>query len=123
MADYEKTFGPGYPARKLLNLVGDRWTPVVLYSLSDAPRRYGELRRQIPDISKKMLTQVLRALERGGLVHRTVHPTVPPRSEYHLTPRGKRVHEPVAALCTWATQNVALLDEIHASRERAAARL
>jgi DNA-binding HxlR family transcriptional regulator len=104
---------PSYPARKLLDLVGDKWTPVVLFSLSDSPKRYSEIRRDIPDISKKMLTQVLRMLERGGLVHRTVFPVVPPKTEYRLTELGSRLHEPVAALCTWASRNEELLDLIH----------
>lgn len=102
-----------YPARKLLDIVGDKWTPVVLYSLSDSPKRYSELQRDIPDISKKMLTQVLRALERADLLQRTVYPTVPPHTDYRLTPMGRRVHEPVAALCDWARGNEAILDEIH----------
>ena len=114
MVDELAEYAPSYPARKLLDLVGDKWTPVVLYSLSDSPKRYSEIRRDIPDISKKMLTQVLRALERGGLVDRKVFPVVPPMTEYRLTALGERLHEPVAALCTWASRNEDLLDVIHA---------
>ena len=109
----EKIYGPRYPARKLLDLVGDKWTPVVLYSLSDSVKRYSELRRDIPDISKKMLTQVLRSLERGGLVEREVHAVVPPRTEYRLTAEGRMLHDPVAALCDWATANEPFLDRVH----------
>lgn len=112
-------YGPHYPARKLLGLVGDKWTPVVLYSLSDSTKRYSELQRDIPDISKKMLTQVLRALELGGLLGRTIHAVVPPRTEYRLTALGRCLHEPVAELCNWATANEPLLDEIHAKLEQA----
>lgn len=107
-------YGPDYPARKLLDLVGANWTPVVLYSLGDSVKRFSALQRDIPDISKKMLTQVLRALERAGLVARTVHAVVPPKTEYRLTETGHALHEPVAALCNWASAHEDLLDAIHA---------
>ena len=110
-------YGPRYPARKLLDLVGDKWTPVVLYSLAHSVKRFSELQRDIPDISKKMLTQVLRALERADLLQREVFPVVPPRTEYRLTKLGHRLHEPVAALCDWASVNEALLDSIHRKLE------
>lgn len=112
-------YGPRYPARKLLDLVGDSWTPVVLYSLADSTKRYSELRRDIPDITKKMLTQVLRRLERGGLVERTAFAVVPPRTEYRLTPLGRTLHAPVAALCDWATRNEAVLDKVHETLDAA----
>ena len=111
------TYGPKYPARRLLDLVGDRWTPIVLFSLADSVKRFSELQRDIPDISKKMLIQVLRALESGGLVKRKVYPVVPPKTEYRLTPDGLRLHAPVAEFCTWASQNETFLDEIHRRRE------
>ncbi len=113
-------YGPKYPARRLLELVGDKWTPIVLYSLSDSVKRFSEIQRDIPDISKKMLVQVLRALESGGLVERTVYPVVPPKTEYRLTPDGHTLHRPVAALCNWASRNETFLDHIHRRRKRAA---
>jgi DNA-binding HxlR family transcriptional regulator len=118
--DDREPFDARYPARRLLDLIGDKWTPIVLYCLSGGVRRFSELRRRIPDISKKMLIQVLRSLERDGLVERTVHQVVPPRTEYRLTEAGRRLHEPVAALCLWASENTALLDAIHARRSGAA---
>jgi DNA-binding HxlR family transcriptional regulator len=118
--DDREPFDARYPARRLLDLIGDKWTPIVLYCLSGGVRRFSELRRRIPDISKKMLIQVLRSLERDGLVERTVHQVVPPRTEYRLTEAGRRLHEPVAALCLWASENAALLDAIHARRSGAA---
>ncbi len=111
-------YGPKYPARRLLELVGDKWTPIVLYSLSDSVKRFSEVQRDIPDISKKMLIQVLRSLEAGGLVERTVYPVVPPKTEYRLTLDGHTLHRPVATLCDWASRNETFLDEIH--RRRAA---
>lgn len=106
-----------YPARRLLDLIGNKWTPIVLYCLSGGVRRFNQMQRQIPGISKKMLIQVLRSLEEQGLVERTVFPVVPPRTEYQLTADGRKLHEPVAALCLWAVDNVEFLDKI-AERKR-----
>jgi DNA-binding HxlR family transcriptional regulator len=100
----------------VLSLIGDKWTPVVIYCLSGGVQRFGELQRRIPDISKKMLTQVLRELERSRLVERTVHPGVPPRTDYRLTEAGVHLHEPVALLCHWASSNTKLLDAIDAGK-------
>jgi DNA-binding HxlR family transcriptional regulator len=109
-------FNERYPARRILRLIGDKWTPIVLYCLSGGVRRFHELHRQIPDISKKMLIQVLRNLEASGLVDRKVYPVVPPKTEYALTATGKLLHEPVALLCRWAAANTKLLDTIEARR-------
>ena len=90
------------PLRQMFDLIGDRWTSTVLFVISDGVKRYSELQRQIPDVTKKMLTQTLRTLERDGLVERTVYPVVPPKTEYRLTPLGLRFLEPIAALAEWA---------------------
>lgn len=108
-----------YPARRLLDLIGDKWTPIVLYCLSGGVRRFNEMQRQIPDISKKMLIQVLRTLEDQGFVERTVYPVVPPKTDYRLTEDGRRLHEPVAALCRWAAENAEFLDAVQARKGRA----
>src|SRR5258705_1310856 len=96
-----EVFDERYPARRLLALIGDKWTPVVVYCLARRRRRFSELQRSIPGISKKMLIQVLRALERDGLVNRTLYAVVPPRTEYELTREGKHLHKPIAAPCRW----------------------
>jgi DNA-binding HxlR family transcriptional regulator len=102
-----------YPARLILDLIADKWTPVLLYCLSAREvRRFNELQRAIPDISKKMLTQTLRVLERGGLVQRTVFQQVPPKTEYRLTDDGRKLREPIAWLCGWAVKNRVLLEAI-----------
>ena len=111
-------FDARYPARRILKLIGDKWTPIVLYCLSGGVRRFNELQHYIPDISKKMLVQVLRKLEASGLVHRKVYPVVPPKTEYTLTEGGQRLHEPVALLCRWAAANTALLDKIDAASRK-----
>lgn len=106
-----------FPARRILSLVADKWTTVVLYCLSlQDVRRFNELQRQIPDISRKMLIQTLRALERDGLVERRVYPEVPPRTDYRLTDDGRRMREPVVWLCEWARDNESFLDGIQARR-------
>jgi DNA-binding HxlR family transcriptional regulator len=107
------------PARRVLSLIGDKWTPVVIYCLSGGVQRFSDLQHRIPDISKKMLTQVLRDLERSGLVVRTVYPVVPPKTEYRLTEAGLHLHEPVALLCHWANQNLGLLDRIESAGREA----
>jgi DNA-binding HxlR family transcriptional regulator len=107
-----------YPARLILDLIADKWTPVLLYCLSAREvRRFNELQRAIPDISKKMLTQTLRVLERGGLVQRTVFQQVSPKTEYRLTDDGRTLREPIAWLCTWAAKNRVLLEAIRKRRE------
>lgn len=103
--DAAESFDTHFPARSMFSLIGDRWTTVVLYCLSlREVRRFNELQRQIPDISKKMLVQTLRSLERDGLVERTVYPQVPPKTEYRLTEDGHRLREPIAELCRWAVE-------------------
>ena len=99
------TYDQRYPARQLLDLIADKWTPIILYCLSGGTRRFSELQHQIPDISKKMLIQVLRRLESDGIVERKVYPVVPPKTEYSLTALGRRIHEPVAMICQWAVEN------------------
>lgn len=112
-----EVMGAAFPARRLLSLIADKWTTVVLYCLSVQDiRRFNELQRQIPDISKKMLIQTLRSLERDGLLERRVYPEVPPRTDYRLTEAGRKMREPIAWLCEWARRNEAFLNGVNASR-------
>lgn len=107
-----------FPARRILSLVGDKWFTIVLYYLSTSEvRRFNELQRQIPDISKKMLIQTLRGMERDGLLERTVYHQVPPKTEYRLTSDGRRLREPIAWLCEWASENSDLLQAIDIRRD------
>jgi DNA-binding HxlR family transcriptional regulator len=101
-----------YPARQVLQIIADTWTPIVLFCLRGRTRRFNEMQRSIPDISKKMLTQTLRKLEQRGLLNRLVHPVVPPHVDYSLTPAGSKFAEAVALLCEWAVQNKALLKQV-----------
>ena len=95
----------------VLDRVGDKWSVLVVVMLGDGPTRFNELRRSIASISQRMLTLTLRALERDGLVTRTVFPTIPPRVEYELTKLGRSLLEPVGALGHWARDNHAKIVE------------
>lgn len=116
----EPTYDPyaqGCPSRGLLDRIGSKWTVLVLGQLSDGePHRFTALRRAIAGVSEKMLTQTLRSLEADGLLVRTVHPEVPPRVEYQLTPLGITLREPLAALQRWSVQH---MDEVRAARAQA----
>jgi DNA-binding HxlR family transcriptional regulator len=101
------------PVRDILDRVGDKWTLLILIALSRAPQRFSALQRAIGDISKRMLTQSLRTLERDGLVSRQVFPTKPPSVEYALTAMGESSLVPVVALVSWASAHH---DAIRASR-------
>ena len=94
------------PTRQLLDRIGDRWTVLLIGALADGPHRFTELARRIDGVSQKMLTQTLRALERDGLISRTVYPEIPPRVEYRLTERGESLRDPLHALEEWATQHM-----------------
>jgi DNA-binding HxlR family transcriptional regulator len=93
------------PATELFQRIGEKWTLTVVGRLWDGPMRFSELRRVMPAISQRMLTLTLRALERDGLVTRTVTPTVPMRSEYELTALGRSLGECVRVLGDWAFAN------------------
>lgn len=99
----------------VLARVGEKWTVLVVMTLRERPRRFNELKRAVDGISQQMLTRTLKALERDGLVARTVHPTVPPQVEYRLTDLGHSLSEPVKGLGSWAMTNLAA---IYANRER-----
>jgi DNA-binding HxlR family transcriptional regulator len=92
-------------ASEVLGRVGDKWTVLVVSTLGNGPMRFNELRRALGSISQRMLTLTLRALERDGLVTRTVFPIVPPRVDYELTRLGRSLLEPVNALALWARKN------------------
>lgn len=92
----------GCPVRGVLDQLGDKWTTLALIALASRPHRFSELLRAVPDISKRMLTQTLRDLERDGLITRHVFPTKPPAVEYRLAPLGQSLLAPLAALVAWA---------------------
>lgn len=93
------------PVGELLASISSKWMVLVLIRLSEKPKRFSELKREIGSISQKVLTSVLRDLERNGIVSRTVTPSIPPRVDYQLTPLGESLLEPIHALGVWAVKN------------------
>ena len=89
-------------ARDVLQRVGDKWSVFVIDRLGQGSQRFNELRRSIDGITGRMLTVTLRGLERDGLVARTVHPVIPPRVDYELTPMGATLLETIQQLMDWA---------------------
>jgi DNA-binding HxlR family transcriptional regulator len=108
------------PTRRLLDLIGDTWTVLVIGTLAAGPARYSAIERRIDGISQKMLTQTLRALERDGLVTRTVYPEIPPKVEYELTDAGRSLQGPLKALEEWATTHMGGVLDARAEYERSA---
>lgn len=104
------------PIRNVLSRICDKWSLLVLYTLSgEAPLRFSVLRRRIPDVSQKMLTSTLRTLESDGYVVRSVYAEVPPRVEYALTERAQSLLPIVHTLLDWAQGHMA---EILRDREK-----
>ena len=103
------------PIRNVVQNIFGKWSSLLLLALAEKPYRFGELRRLVPDISQRMLTQTLRDLQRDGYVHREVFPTKPPSVEYALTDLGREMVVPVLALGTWVLDN---LPRIEGARER-----
>ena len=93
------------PIRDVLDQIGDKWSTLLLLTLAEGPQRFGAIKRMVPDISQRMLTQTLRDLQRDGLINRTVFPTTPPSVEYRLTPLGQSLLKPLAGLIAWADGN------------------
>ena len=97
------------PVRDVLDRIGDKWSMLILVTLAAGPHRFSAVGRAIPDISKRMLTQTLRDLERDGMVMRAVFPTKPPSVEYRLTPLGETILDPLAVLVRWADRSHAAI--------------
>ena len=95
---------PCCPVETTLLLIGDKWKVMILRDLMTGTKRFGALRRSIPAISPKMLTQQLRAMEADGLVHREVYAEVPPRVEYSLTETGESLRPVLDAMSVWGRQ-------------------
>lgn len=101
--------------RQILDRVADKWSLLVIALLSKRTHRFMELSRTIDGISQRMLTKTLRNLERDGLVSRTVHPVVPPRVDYELTPLGDTLHTTIQALVTWTETHQHEIRAAHAA--------
>jgi DNA-binding HxlR family transcriptional regulator len=89
-----------------LAVIGGKWKALILWEIATQPRRFGELRRQVPGISEKMLIQQLREMEADGFVHREVFFEVPPRVEYSATELGASLKAALAPLCAWGEEHM-----------------
>ena len=103
------------PVRDVIDHLGDKWSTLLLSLLGTGPQRFGALRRAVPDISQRMLTQTLRDLQRDGLIERQVFPTKPPSVEYSLSPLGLSLQGPLHVLIAWAVDHHG---DIRAARSR-----
>jgi DNA-binding HxlR family transcriptional regulator len=101
--------------REVLDIVGDKWSLLVVRNLSQGPRRFTELKRAIDGISQRMLTVTLRSLERDGILTRTVRNVMPPHVSYELTPMGRTLREATAPLLKWSTVHLAHIDAARAA--------
>ncbi|WP_329743362.1 helix-turn-helix domain-containing protein [Dyella sp. A6] len=107
---------------RMLARICDKWTLLVVRTLGRGPLRFNALRREVGEISQKMLTQTLRELERNGLVSRTVTPVRPPQVEYALTPLGKDFLKPVRGLSQWVALHSQELTDSRIAYDRSVAR-
>lgn len=97
---------PNCPSRVIFQRIGDKWASLVIQVLGSGPVRFSELRKMVSVVTPKVLTQTLRALERDGLITRTVHAQVPPRVDYELTAMGESLLQPLTMLRHWAESHV-----------------
>lgn len=111
---------PDCPVRNILARVGDKWSLLIMHQLisRNAPMRFSELRKAIPDISQKVLTSTLRQLEADGFLLRKIYAEVPPRTEYTITPRAISFMEACRPMVQWAIDNFAAIIKDRTSTER-----
>ncbi len=108
------------PTRLVLDRLADKWAVLVLGKLDEQPVRFNQLKREIDGISQKVLSQVLKKLERDGLVSRSVFATVPVTVEYAITPLGRTLTSTVAALTRWAEDNIEAVLQAQQKYDRSA---
>lgn len=94
------------PVKASLNILGGKWSLIILYQINERVMRYGELKRAIPGISEKMLIQELNNLVKHGLVHKKSYPEIPPRVEYTLTKSGYKTLPIIDALAVFGEENL-----------------
>ena len=99
-----RTEAANCPAEATIGVIGGRWKVPIIWHLFAGTRRFSELRRAMPAVTQKMLTQQLRELERDGVVARKVYPQVPPKVEYSLTPLGRELGPLLDSMSGWGRQ-------------------
>ncbi|TWV56410.1 helix-turn-helix transcriptional regulator [Streptomyces misionensis] len=117
----EQVINEACPVTEVLDHVAGKWSIGILVAAALGPVRFTELERGIEGISRRMLTLNLRKLERDGLLVRTVHPTVPPKVEYSLTPMARELHTYLTGLVDWAQRHRTAITEARAAYDTAAA--
>lgn len=95
---------PACPVETTLMLIGDKWKVLILRDLMSGTKRFGELKKSVGNVSQKVLTAQLRAMETNGLLERTVYPEVPPRVEYSLTALGKSLSPILDSMKNWGEE-------------------
>lgn len=94
------------PVEYTLEVMGGKWKPLILWHLADRTLRFSELKRTIPKVTQKMLTQQLRELENDGLIYRNVYPQVPPKVEYSLTEDGQSLIPLLREMSRWGKNHI-----------------
>jgi DNA-binding HxlR family transcriptional regulator len=95
-----------------VDVVGGKWKVLILWALGERKRRFGELKREVPGISEKMLIQQLRQLETDGIVHREAYHEIPPKVEYSLTPLGVSLNTALEPLGRWGEEHMQTLEAL-----------
>lgn len=106
------------PVGFAIAIIGGKWKIPILYTLQDKTMRFNELKKALPIISQKMLTQQLRELENDGLIWRKVYAVVPPKVEYGATHLTKKLEPILDALCEWGCEQKAIYAEHRRQRQR-----
>ena len=99
---------PGCSVEATIGLIDGKWKCVILFHLSGRTHRFNEIRRHIPEVTQRMLTNQLRELEADGLIDRKVYAQVPPKVEYSLSPLGRSLEPVLLALKNWGDSNMGL---------------
>ncbi len=112
--------GPVERVELIMGIIAGKWKPAIIYALvMNGTLRFNELRRLIPRVSQRMLTQQLRDLERHGLVDRVFYPEIPPRVEYSATKLGRSLHPIFKSVCNWAEKNFRDVEDAVARHQKA----
>jgi DNA-binding HxlR family transcriptional regulator len=106
--DFKATYGlyNSCPVSATVKIIGGKWKPIILYLIDHDVNRFSEMLREIKGISKKMLTDQLRELEKDGMIHRKAYAEIPPKVEYSLSAKGKSIKPVTNLMCKWGLENV-----------------
>src|SRR5262249_19159779 len=108
------------PVEAAIDVIGGKWKPLILWWLHPCTHRFAELRRLMPGITEKMVTQQLRELGGGGIVHPRIYPTGPPEAEYSLTDYGRSLKRALQAICDWGRIHMERINAVQVPPDRAA---